>query len=90
MDIIFRHTDMHFHPGVAVLFLVEVEGSRVDVRIEWSTLEALSGAIGAEAVREFVKRERDAIERVIKTHIAARGVPPSRLITLGVDELDAL
>lgn len=90
MDIVFPRTDLHFHPEEAVLFIAELDGRRIDVRIEWCTLEALSGAAGAEAVSEFVKRERGGIERAIKAHIAARGVPPSRLITLAADELDTL
>jgi hypothetical protein len=92
MDIRFPRLEMNIVPGEPLLFVVEVDGRRLDVRIEWSAIAALSGVGVGDAgdVRGFVKRNRDAIERAIKAHILARGVSPGRMIVLDRDELGGL
>ncbi len=68
---------------------VSVDGDPLRARIELSTLKALKkgGPADDRALHDFAFQNRERIERAIQAHILARGVPPGRLIVLGVEEL---
>jgi hypothetical protein len=87
MNITFVHSEIQVVAGAPVVFVVEVDGRRVDARIDWPTLAAVSGTADAEAVLKFVTEKRGVIEGVIRAHLLAQGVPLSRLLVLGPGEL---
>lgn len=87
MNISFPHNETRIRAGQPVLLLADVDGRRVDIRIEWETIVAMGGGGDDEAVRNFVKEHRPGIERVVKAHILAHDVPLSRLIVLDTAEL---
>ncbi len=87
MNITFVHSEIQVVAGAPLVFVVEIDGRRVDVRIDWSTILAVSGTADADAVRKFVTEKRGGIEGVIRAHVLAQGVPLSRVLVLGPGEL---
>ena len=68
---------------------VDVNGVRVRACIDLATLEALNraGAADAGALRDFANRNLFRFQRAIEAHIFARGIPPNRVVVLGLEEL---
>jgi hypothetical protein len=90
MNITFPHSEMHVRVGEPVMFLASADGRRIDVRIEWPVVEAVSGARDEDGVRRFVAANRSALESIIRAHLLARGVPLNHVLELGRNELAPL
>jgi hypothetical protein len=87
MNINFPQTPLDLREHEPVLFTVIVDGKRVSVRIDWSTVASLSGGDTVDAIREHFRPRRHEVERAITSHLLARGVPATGAIVIGPDEL---
>lgn len=90
MDVIFLHTPINIRPRSAVELLVAVDGKTTRVAIEWATIERLVGEapLTEDAARTFLREQRDRIERAIKAHLFAQGVPLDRKLALSARDLE--
>ncbi len=87
MKITFPQTPLDLREHQPILFIVTVDGKRVNVRIEWSVVASLSGGDSVDVVREHFRPRRKEVERAITAHLLARGVPATGTIEIGLDEL---
>jgi hypothetical protein len=89
MRISFPHTDNPIRRAAPVELLVVVDHKTIRAAIDWSTIEELVGAapVDEEAVRAFLRDNREGIEVLIAAHLYAHGVPLARHMVLTRDEL---
>lgn len=87
MNIVFPQTPLQLREHEPIDILVTVDGKRVIVRVDWSVAASLSGGDSADAIRQHFQPRRHEVERAIRAHLLARGVPMSGITTLGSDEL---
>jgi hypothetical protein len=92
MDISFPRTETRILPSAPVEFLVVVDHKVIRAVIDWSTIERLTGdePIDEIAARRFIRDNRAAIERAIKAHLFAHGVPLAGQFVLTLDDLGNL
>ena len=92
MATIFDDTSIHVQPQALVEFLINADGRAVRVALGWPLLERMMGAEpgNEDQVRDFVRRNRDALTTALAAHILARGVPLDRYIVMSPDDVDAI
>jgi hypothetical protein len=90
MNIIFPQTPLDLREHEPILFIVTVDGKRINVCIDWSVAASLSGGDTAEAIREHFRPRRHEVERAISAHLLARGIPATGTIVMGPDELQGI
>lgn len=88
----FDETSIHVQPHALVEFLIDVDGRAVRVALGWPLVESLMGAVpGSEdQVRDFIRRNRDALTTAFAAHVLARGVPLDRYLVMSSDDIDAI
>lgn len=92
MSINFDDTSIHIQPQAQVEFLIDVDGRAVRVALGWPLLERMMGTVaGSEKqVRDYIRRNRDALTTALAAHVLARGVPFDRYIAMSSDDIDAI
>jgi hypothetical protein len=90
MNIIFPQTPLPLREHQPIDILVTVDGKRVTIRVEWSVAASLAGGDSVDAVRGHFQPRRHEVERAIRAHLLARGVPVSGITTMGLDELQGV
>jgi len=90
MRISFLHTDNAIRRTVPVELLVVADHKTIRAAIDWSTMEEFLGAtpIDEEAVRAFLRNNRESIEVLITAQLYAYGVPLARHMVLTREELE--
>jgi hypothetical protein len=89
MEISFPRVENYIKASDSVEFLVTAGGQTIRAAIEWSSMRHLIGSeiIQDESVRDFIQKNRGAIELAIKAHLFAQGAPIAGRFVLTLDEL---
>lgn len=91
---VFHHLEsgIRIDPPFPVEQVVAVDGKRLRVSLEWPLIQHLIGVEAADpqAVREMLHERRLEIDRTIKAHVFAHGVPLSGTISLSLPDFQAL
>lgn len=92
MNIAFLHTHHSIRPWAPVELLVVADHRTIRAEIDWWTLERVidTSPLNEEAVRDFLHRNRDALEVLISAQLYARGIPLGHHLRLTVEELRRL
>lgn len=90
---VFHHveSEIRIDPPFPIEQIVTVDGKRLRVSLEWPLIRYLLGEVAADpqAVREMLHERRLEIDRTIKAHVFAHGVPLSRAFSLSVPDFRA-
>jgi hypothetical protein len=92
MEITFFESSAYIHPGDRIEFPVMVDQRIFRVEISWPLLEHLTALspVDERRARDFMHDRREDVERVIKAHLYAQGVPASGYLNLAPDDFDAV
>ena len=82
-------TSIYVRPQFPVEFVTKADGVAIRIAIEWPDVERLIGATAADEgeVRNFVHRQKTAIELAIQPYLSARGTPADHRLTISTDDL---
>ena len=90
---VFHHvqSEIRVDPPFPVEQVVNVDGKRLRVSLEWPLIRHFLGVAAAdpETVREMLHERRQEIDRTIKAHVFAHGVPLSGTLSLSLPDFQA-